>query len=268
MTQGPHEPIGEPGSPRDPRSDSGPQLPQYGRMADPSQPAGQPSDPLQGASWQAGHPEARQARPAPSVPSVRQARRRGGAMTVTWVLIGINVAVYAVQWLLSLMGINPLVLLGLAPGYVSQAPWTVITSGFSHSMSNPAHLLLNMYTLWIFGRMLEPEIGRGRFLTVYLLSLLGGAAAVLLLSPAYTFTVGASGAVFGLFGAVLALALWGGRRYRENLSGILVLIGFNTAFGLFFPGISWQGHLGGIVTGMVVMGALLGLRGRGRRLRG
>ena len=68
--------------------------------------------------------------------------------------------------------------------------------------------------------------------------------------------------------SVLALALWGGRRYRENLSGILVLIGFNTAFGLFFPGISWQGHLGGIVTGMVVMGALLGLRGRGRRPRG
>lgn len=264
MTQGPHEPSGESGSPRDPRSDGGPQLPQYGRMADPSQPAGKPDDPLQGASWQAGHPEARQARPAPSA---RPARRREGAMTVTWVLIGINVAVYAVQWLLSLMGINPLVLLGLAPGYVSQAPWTVITSGFAHSMSNPAHLLLNMYTLWIFGRMLEPEIGRGRFLTVYLLSLLGGAAAVLLLSPAYTFTVGASGAVFGLFGAVLALALWGGRRYRENLSGILVLIGINTAFSLFFPGISWQGHLGGIVTGVVVMGVLLGLRGRGRRPR-
>ena len=78
-----------------------------------------------------------------------------------------------------------------------------------------------------------------------------------------------SAIVFGVvIGAVLALALWGGRRYRENLSGILVLIGFNTAFGLFFPGISWQGHLGGIVTGMVVMGALLGLRGRGRRPRG
>ena len=265
MTQGPQQPGGEPGRPHEPRDDDGPQLPQYGRMADPSQPAPEPSDPLRGASWQAGHPEAQRPRPAPTSARVR---RRGGAMTVTWVLIGINAAVYALQWLLSLMGINPLVVLGLAPGYVSQAPWTVLTSGFAHSMSNPAHLLLNMYTLWIFGRMLEPEIGRGRFLAVYLLSLLGAAAAVLLLSPAYTFTVGASGAVFGLFGAVLALTLWGGRRYRENLSGILVLIGINTAFSLFFPGISWQGHLGGIVTGLVVMGALLGLRGRSRRPRG
>ncbi|MCT1603043.1 rhomboid family intramembrane serine protease [Kocuria sp. p3-SID1433] len=265
MTQGPHEPSGEPGSPRDHRSDSGPQLPQYGRMADPSQPAGQPSDPLQGASWQAGHPETLRTR---AIPPAARTRRRGDAMTVTWVLIGINVAVYALQWLLSLMGVSPLVLLGLAPGYVWQTPWTVLTSGFAHSMTNPAHLLLNMYTLWIFGRMLESEIGRGRFLAVYLLSLLGGAAAVLLLSPAYTFTVGASGAVFGLFGAVLALALWGGRRYRENLSGILVLIGINTVFSLFFPGISWQGHLGGLVTGLVVMGVLLGVRGRGRRPRG
>lgn len=262
MTQGPHDP------------EDAPRLPQYGRMADPTQPApdrpagrrGEGADPLAGASWQDGHPQAGRPQAGPGRPAPTRPRaRRGGAMTATWVLIGLNAAVYAIQWLLSLAGIDPVVLLGLAPGFAAQAPWTVLTSGFAHSMANPAHLVLNMYTLWIFGRMLEPEIGRGRFLAVYLLSLLGGAAAVLLLSPAYTFTVGASGAVFGLFGAVLALALWGGRRYRENLAGIVVLIAINTAFGLFQPGISWQGHLGGLVTGVVVMGVLLALRGRGRR---
>lgn len=246
-----------------------PELPQFGRMADPSQAPPGPretgrgqTDPLQGAAWQSGRPEARQDPGRGPRPPQRRARRRGSDMAVTWVLIGACVVVYALQWLLTLIGIDPVVLLGLAPGRVSQAPWTVVTSGFAHSMGNPAHLALNMYTLWIFGRMLEPGIGRGRFLAVYLLSLLGGSSAVLLLSPALTFTVGASGAIFGLFGAVLALALWGGRHHRENLAGIVLLIVINTAFGLFVPGISWQGHLGGLVTGLVVMAALTAMRRR------
>mgnify|MGYP002652058129 CR=1 FL=1 len=169
MTQGPHEPIGEPGSPRDPRSDSGPQLPQYGRMADPSQPAGQPSDPLQGASWQAGHPEARQARPAPSVPSVRQARRRGGAMTVTWVLIGINVAAFVLQMVAP--ALEPELVLW-APGVASGDWYRLITSAFLHY--GIAHLLFNMLALYFVGPQLEMLLGRLRFGALYALSALGG----------------------------------------------------------------------------------------------
>lgn len=223
-----------------------PEQPQYGRMGDPS------------AGEDRVAPPARESRPAP--------RRRRPRMAMTWVLIGVNLAVYGLQWLLLLAGIHPLLALGMAPGFVREAPWTVVTSGFAHSMDNPAHLLLNMYTLWIFGQMLEPEIGRWRFLAVYGLSLLGGSTAVLLLSSIYTVTVGASGAIFGLFGAVLAFALWGPKHHRGNLAGILVLIGINTVFGLMYPGISWQGHLGGLVTGAAVMGVMLAA-GLGRRTR-
>lgn len=188
-------------------------------------------------------------------------------MAVTWVLIGINVAVYGLQWLLLLLGWNPITLLGLAPAYLDQMPWTFVASGFAHSMANPLHLLLNMYTLWLFGRMLETEVGHGRFLLIYLLSLLGGSTAVVLLSSPLIFTVGASGAVFGLFGAMLAVALWGPHEHRQNLAGIVVLIALNAAFSVLVPGISWQGHLGGLVVGALVMGVLLAVDRRGRRGR-
>lgn len=188
-------------------------------------------------------------------------------MAVTWALIGINVVVYGLQWLLMFLGWNPISLLGLASAYVDRMPWTFVTSGFAHSMGNPLHLLLNMYTLWLFGRMLETEVGHGRFLLVYLLSLLGGSTAVVLLSSPLIFTVGASGAVFGLFGAMLAFALWGSREHRQNLAGIVVLLAVNAVFSVLVPGISWQGHLGGLIVGVLVMGILLTVDRRGRRAR-
>ncbi|KAA9392992.1 rhomboid family intramembrane serine protease [Kocuria coralli] len=186
-------------------------------------------------------------------------------MLVTWTLIGINVGVYALMWLLQLVNINATYWLGLAPVVAFDEPWRIVTSGFAHSMSNPAHLLLNMYTLWIFGRMLEGGLGRARFLILYFASMLGGSIGVILLSPAYTLTVGASGAIFGLFGAVLAIALWGPRQHRSNLTTIVVLIGINVVFGFIVPGISWQGHLGGLITGTAVMAVILFLRKRAVR---
>lgn len=185
-------------------------------------------------------------------------------MLVTWSLIGVNVAVYALMWLLQLVNVQAIYWLGLAPVVAFDEPWRVVTSGFVHSMTKPAHLALNMYTLWIFGRMLEGELGRVRFLLVYGISLLGGSAAVILLSPPTTLTVGASGAIFGLFGAVLAVTLWGPKHHRSNLTSILVLIGINVAFGFLVPGISWQGHLGGLVAGTATMGVLLARHKRAR----
>lgn len=188
-------------------------------------------------------------------------------MLVTWSLIGINVGVYVLLWLLQLINVNAIYSLGLAPVVAFTEPWRIITSGFVHSMTNPAHLLLNMYTLWIFGRMLEGGLGRARFLILYFLSMLGGSAAVIVLSNPYTLTVGASGAIFGLFGAVLAISLWGPKYHRSNLTAILVLIGINVVFGFVVSGISWQGHLGGLVTGTAVMGVMLLLRKRARNRR-
>lgn len=182
--------------------------------------------------------------------------RRRAVMTLT--LIAVNVVVYLAAWVLSYFDISMLYWFGLIPALAIEEPWRIVTSGFMHSMDDPLHIVLNMYSLLVLGNMLEPSVGRVRFLVIYAVSLLGGSAAVIFLSPPTTLTVGASGAIFGLFGAVLAIALWGPPRYRSNLVGSVVLIGINVVLGFVVPGISWQGHLGGLVAGMVTTGLMLG----------
>ena len=112
----------------------------------------------------------------------------------------------------------------------------------------PFHVALNMLALFMIGRSLEPLLGRWRFLTLYVLSALGGSVAVTLLSFV-TPVVGASGAIFGLFGALLVI----GRHIGANIAGIALILGVNFAIG-FLPGynISWQAHLGGFVVGALV----------------
>lgn len=151
----------------------------------------------------------------------------------------------------------------VSPGYPFQ-PWRVLTAALTHA--NFLHLALNMFTLWILGRSLEPLLGKGRFLALYVISALGGSVAVALLAP-FTGVVGASGAIFGLFGALLVI----GRHIGADIRVIAVLIGINFAFpfvialvnsigsgsfaaSLASVGISWQAHLGGLV-----VGALIGL---------
>ena len=110
------------------------------------------------------------------------------------------------------------------------------------------HVGLNMLALWMIGRSLEPLLGRGRFLTLYLLSALGGSVAVALLSFT-TPVVGASGAIFGLFGALIVI----GRHIGANIAGIAIILGINLVIG-FIPGfnVSWQAHVGGLVVGALV----------------
>ncbi len=134
-----------------------------------------------------------------------------------------------------------------AVGYPFE-PWRVLTVLLVHG--GFAHLGLNMLALWLIGRSLEPLLGRGRFLALYLLSGLGGSVAVALLAP-YTSVVGASGAIFGMFGALLVI----GRHIGANVTGIAIILAINLAIG-FFPGfgISWQAHVGGLI-----VGALIGL---------
>ena len=107
--------------------------------------------------------------------------------------------------------------------------------------------------LWVIGRDVEPALGRGRFLAVYLVSLLGGSTAVMLLTAPGANVAGASGAVFGLMGALAVLL----RRLRIPLGQVGGLIAVNLAITFLLPGISVAGHLGGLLTGAVATAALV-----------
>ena len=170
---------------------------------------------------------------------------------LVWVLIGLNLLVYAGQWL-TLGREGDLTALGwYAPGQTSTVfmePYRMLTNAFLHSVQNPGHLLLNMLALWMLGRALVPPLGTARFLALYLLSALGGSVAVLWLSDPLTPVLGASGAIYGLFAAVFVVT----RVRGGNLRSLTVLLVVNLLFSLAVPGISWQGHLGGLVTGALV----------------
>jgi len=133
------------------------------------------------------------------------------------------------------------------PQYGAFEPWRMLTSAFVHSQGFVLHIVLNMYMLWIFGQVLEPVLGRVRFLAVYLLSAIGGSVGFLLLTPALPAipVVGASGAIFGLFGALLVIQSRRGGDTRQ----LWILIVINGVIGFVVPGIAWQAHLGGLVTG-------------------
>ena len=128
--------------------------------------------------------------------------------------------------------------------------WQLITSTFTHVQ--PMHIGFNMLALYFLGPMLENVLGRARFLALYLVSGLAGSAAVMLLSNANGQTLGASGSIFGLMGALAVVAL----KVGGQVQTIMVWIGLNLVFTFAVPGISWQGHLGGLVAG-VALGAAM-----------
>jgi membrane associated rhomboid family serine protease len=173
------------------------------------------------------------------------ARLKSDQPRVTISLIMINLVI----WLLQVIPGSTLTsTLFYAPLLTVIEPWRMITAGFVHSPDNFWHILLNAYSIYIFGRVIEPMLGPGRFLVLYLVSIFGGSAMVLWLSEPVVPVVGASGAFFGLMGAYLIML----RAIGDN-SGLLVgLIAVNLAFGFLVPGISWQGHLGGLLAGMAV----------------
>jgi len=167
----------------------------------------------------------------------------------TYVLIALNVLVFLPTFL---FGNWVYWLGGLIPQQVlySGEVWRFLTAGFIHG--DVVHLLFNMYALHVLGRDVERIFGSARFLAVYFLALLGGNILVVCLSPLERLTVGASGAILGLLGALVAY-FW---RYRENLRGgrqhLMSLISsalLNLGLGLL-PRISLWGHLGGIVVGL------------------
>jgi len=202
------------------------------------------------------------------------AQLRGRDALVTKVLIGICVAV----WVLELA--RPEVVDDYAFGPVAgwSEPWRAITGAFLHATPSPMHLGLNMVSLWIFGAALEPALGRARFAVLYAVAAIGGAVAIVLLASApagttlgrtaevthpawFTATIGASGAIFGLFGAYMVINRGLGRS-NGGMWGLLVI---NALFGFLMPGISWQGHLGGLVTGAACGAVLMWTREPARR---
>ena len=178
-----------------------------------------------------------------------------GRPVVTMTIIGICVVVWLLQQ------VSPVVTdkLAFVPAFGSAEPWRFLTSAFAHSPGQLLHILFNMYALWILGQYLEPLLGRVRFAALYLVSAVGGSVGFLLLaSPPVagglpsaswvTQMVGASGAVFGLFGALIVL----NRHLGRSSAPVFVIIGINAVLGFVVPGIAWQAHLGGFVTGVLV----------------
>lgn len=150
----------------------------------------------------------------------------------------------------------------LTPQLGLTEPWRLLTSAFAHSPYSILHIATNMLMLWVMGRSLEPYLGRRDYLMCYLLSAIGGSVVFVLvagLSASGTAVVGASGAVFGLFGTQLAIS----RHERMDGSGIWLLVGMNLLFGFIVPGIAWQAHIGGFLTGLAA--GWLVLRGRTSR---
>jgi membrane associated rhomboid family serine protease len=136
-------------------------------------------------------------------------------------------------------------------GVATGAPWQLVTSMFTHV--EVFHIGFNMLALWILGPQLEMVLGRVRYLGVYLLSGLIGSVAVYWLAGESTATLGASGAIFGLMGALLVLAY----KVKADVSQLLTWIGLNAALTFFGNGISWQGHVGGFVGGLVLAAILV-----------
>jgi membrane associated rhomboid family serine protease len=177
------------------------------------------------------------------VTAINRARRSDGPV-VTWSIIGVTALVYLLQLVSGGAVINAL---AYWPPLTEVEPWRMLTSVLVHSQNSFLHILFNMYSLFIFGRLLEHMLGRVRFLALYLMSGLGGSVAVLLIAPTIS-VVGASGAIFGLLGAffVIQRGLGG-----NNLQLVLVL-GLNLVIGFVIPGIAWQAHIGGLIVGALV----------------
>ncbi len=134
---------------------------------------------------------------------------------------------------------------GRFDGVADGAYWRLLTAAFVHVQV--LHILFNMYALTIFGPLLEQLLGRLRFVALYVTGALVSSVAVYWFTSPRVPTIGASGAIFALFGAAIVLML----RRGQDVSNLLMLLGLNLVITFVVPGISWQGHLGGLVAGLL-----------------
>ena len=222
--------------------------------------------------------------------SVRQGRPLSlgarGVPVVTYVLIGINLVVFALAYvwhpLIDVVSLHTSHLCDVkingqwvslihvaaeqctsaggtyAAGTTSGEWWQPVTSVFAHQQI--WHIAGNMISLWMIGPLVESALGRVRYLAAYLVCGLAGSAMVLAVSPPEAGTLGASGAIFGLLGILLVLFLKRGLPLQQL--GVVVVLNFFITFTV--PNISWQGHVGGFLAGLAI-GAAFAYRPLGRR---
>jgi len=177
----------------------------------------------------------------------------------TFVLIALNAVVFLAEiasgsgGFYEIHGSSLVFDYGLFGPLVSEGEWyRLIASGFLHA--GLLHIGFNMFALFFLGRILEPSIGTPRFLAVYFASLFGGAFGALLLSPD-ALTIGASGAIFGIFGATFVIAR--GRGFDSVASSIGLILLVNLAFSAGSAHISLGGHLGGLAAGVLCAAAII-----------
>lgn len=187
--------------------------------------------------------------PRVSAASVSGPRAPAGSKPwVTYGLIAVNVAVFLLQQvrpeLRDQFSLWP-------PAVAAGDYYRLVSSAFMHY--GLMHIAFNMWALYVLGPPLEEHLGRARFGTLYALSALGGSTLVYLLSPVNAATAGASGAIYGLFGATFVAA----RRLHLDVKWLVGLIAINLAMTFTIPGISWQGHIGGLITGAAVTAAFV-----------
>ncbi|OLZ61265.1 rhomboid family intramembrane serine protease [Streptomyces sp. IMTB 2501] len=186
----------------------------------------------------------------------------GGTLTadprlLTKILIGVNLAVFLAQLSVGdtltnqyeLIGRAQYTLFGPIEGVAEGQYYRLLTSMFLHSPSSFTHILFNMLSLWWIGGPLEAALGRARYLALYFASGLAGSALTYLLAEPNAPSLGASGAIFGLFGATGVLM----RRLNYDLRPLIGLLVINLII-TFYPGfnIAWQAHIGGLVAGVAV----------------
>lgn len=171
-----------------------------------------------------------------------------GVPIVTYSTIAACVIVFILE---VVTGLNPITgggdsavedWLAYVPHDIIHAPWSIITVSFVHA--NILHIALNMYSLFIVGTPLERFLGRARFSALFFISGIGAVVAVDLL--ANEPVVGASGAIFGLLGALVVFA----RRMGLRTTQLYIVIAINLAIGFIVPQIAWQAHIGGLVVGV------------------
>jgi membrane associated rhomboid family serine protease len=141
-----------------------------------------------------------------------------------------------------------------APNVSKGQWWLLITAGFLHG--SILHLFFNVYILWVVGGQLENIVGSIKFTIIYFVSLLGGSLASYLFSPFGSYSVGASGAIFGLMGAMQVV----GRKIQIDISQITTLVIINIILGFAISGIDWRAHLGGLIMGIFISTLLTRLR--------
>lgn len=177
--------------------------------------------------------------------------------TATTALITIICGFYLLQLLVpslqeNLFLVNKAVLSDGSVHGVATGEWyRIFTVALVHG--GLMHLGFNMYALLVLGNPIERAFGRNRFLAIFFISLATGSLASLYLNPVNQPSVGASGALFGLFGAFAMV----GRKIGADVRSIMVIIGINLAIGFVIPNVDWHAHLGGLIGGAIAAKLLL-----------